>query len=75
MTAVDIDELGPEVTAARIELTSPAGTRHVTARLPDGLAIAITTGAPIRVADAVMDRLAVPMGASRAGSLPDQTVR
>ena len=75
VTAVDIDELGPEVTAARIELTTPAGTRHVTARLPDGLAIAITAGAPIRVADVVMDRLAVPMGASRTGSLPDQTAR
>ena len=75
VTAVDIDELGPEVTAARIELTSPAGTRRVTARLPDGLAIAITTGVPIRVADAVMDRLAVPMGAGRAGSPPDQTAR
>ncbi len=75
MTAVDIDELGPEVTAARIELASPAGTRHVTARLPDGLAIAITTGAPIRVADAVMDRLAVPAGAGRTGPLPDQTAR
>jgi RNA polymerase sigma factor (sigma-70 family) len=75
VTVVDIDELGPEVTAARIELTSPGGTRHVTARLPDGLAIAITAGAPIRVADAVMDRLAVPMGASRTGSLPDQTAR
>ena len=33
VTGVDIDELGPEVTAARIALTSPAGTRHVTARL------------------------------------------
>jgi RNA polymerase sigma-70 factor (ECF subfamily) len=73
VTAVDLDELGPEVTAARIELTSPAGIRHVTARLPDGLALAITTGAPIRVADAVMDRLAVPIGASRTGPLPDQT--
>ena len=60
MTGVDIDELGPEVTAARIGLATPAGTRHVTARLRDGLAIAITAGAPIRVADAVMDRLAVP---------------
>jgi RNA polymerase sigma factor (sigma-70 family) len=75
VTAVDIDELGPEVTAARIELTSPAGTRHVTARLPEGLALAITTGAPIRVADAVMDRLAVPMGSSRTGPVPDQTAR
>jgi len=75
VTAVDIDELGPEVTAARIELTSPAGTRHVTARLPDGLALAITAGAPIRVADAVMARLSVPMGASRSGEIPEQTAR
>ena len=61
MTGVDIDELGPEVTAARIALASPAGTQHVTARLADGLAVAITAGAPVRVADAVMDRLAVPL--------------
>jgi RNA polymerase sigma factor (sigma-70 family) len=75
VTGVDIDELGPEVTAARIGLAGPAGTRHVTARLPDGLAVAITAGAPIRVAGVVMDRLAVPMGASRPRSLPDQTAR
>ena len=62
VTAVDVDELGPEVTAARIALATPAGPEHVTARLADGLAIAITSGAPIRVADAVMDRLAVPAG-------------
>ena len=61
VTGVDIDELGPEVTAARIALASPAGTRHVTARLAEGLAIAITAGAPVRVADMVMDRLAVPL--------------
>ena len=60
VTEVDIDELGPEVTAARIALASPAGTRHVTARLAEGLAIAITAGAPLRVADPVMDRLAAP---------------
>jgi bifunctional DNase/RNase len=60
VTRVDIDELGPDVTAARIGLTGPAGTRHVTARLADGLALAITTGAPIRVSDTVMNRLAVP---------------
>jgi RNA polymerase sigma-70 factor, ECF subfamily len=60
VTRVDIDELGPDVTAARIGLTGPAGTRHVTARLAEGLAVAITTGAPIRVGDAVMDRLAAP---------------
>jgi RNA polymerase sigma-70 factor (ECF subfamily) len=66
VTGVDIDELGPQVTAARISLTGPAGTRQVTARLADGLAIAITSGVPVRVADAVMDRLAVPAGTTPA---------
>ncbi len=61
VTGVDLDELGPEVTVARIALTSPAGTQHVTARLAEGLAIAITAGAPVRVSDVVMDRLAVPL--------------
>jgi RNA polymerase sigma-70 factor (ECF subfamily) len=61
VTGVDLYELGPEVTAARIALASPAGTQQVTARLAEGLAIAITAGAPIRVADTVMDRLAVPL--------------
>ena len=87
VTAVDVDELGPEVTVARIELATPDGPEHVTARLLDGLAMAITSGAPIRVADAVMDRLAVPAGrASRtgpagrgrdqqAGPMPEQTAR
>jgi bifunctional DNase/RNase len=80
VTAVDVDELGPEVTAARIELATPAGPGHVTARLLDGLAMAITAGAPIRVADAVMDRLAVPTAASPAGAgqpgpMPEQTAR
>jgi RNA polymerase sigma factor (sigma-70 family) len=62
VTGVDIDELGPEVTAARIAVNGPAGPRQITAGLADGLAVAITTGAPVRVADAVMDRLAVPAG-------------
>ena len=60
VAGVGIDELGPDVTAARIELTGPDGTRHVTARLPEGLAVALATGAPLRVAAPVMDRLAVP---------------
>ena len=75
VAGVDLDELGPEVTVARIELSGPAGTRHVTARLPDGLAAAITAGAPIRVADAVMDRLAVPMGSGASETPPEQTMR
>jgi RNA polymerase sigma factor (sigma-70 family) len=66
VTGVDVDELGPGVTAARIELATASGTRQVTTRLADGLALAATAGAPVRVARAVMDRLAVPV---RAGDL------
>jgi len=73
VTAVDVDELGPEVTMARIELATPAGPEHVAARLLDGLAMAIATGAPIRVADAVMDRMGVPAGASQSGPVPERT--
>jgi hypothetical protein len=64
VTGVDLDELGPEVTAARIEITGPAGPRQVTTRLAEGLALAITTQAPVRVADSVLDRLAGPAEAS-----------
>jgi bifunctional DNase/RNase len=71
VTSVDIDELGPEVAAARISLATAAGTRHVTARVAEGLAIAITAGAPVRVADPVMDRLAVPMPADGPLPLPE----
>jgi RNA polymerase sigma-70 factor (ECF subfamily) len=60
VTGVDLDELGPEVAAARITLVSPAGTRQVAARLAEGLAVAIAAGAPVRVSDPMMDRLAVP---------------
>ena len=73
VTAVDVDELGPEVTVARIELATPAGPEHVTARLLDGLAAAITSGAPIRVADAVMDRLALPAATGPAATGPAGT--
>jgi hypothetical protein len=37
--------------------------------------MAITTGAPIRVAGAVMDRMAVPAGTGQAGPTPEQTAR
>jgi RNA polymerase sigma factor (sigma-70 family) len=75
VAAVDIDELGPEVTAARIEVATAAGTEHVTARLVEGLIMAVTTAAPVRVADAVMDRLAVPAGTGQGGPVPEQTAR
>jgi len=75
VTGVDIDELGPEVTAARIALNGPAGPQQVTARLADGLAVAITTGAPVRVADTVMDRLAVPAGGAGGAGGPGRPPR
>jgi RNA polymerase sigma factor (sigma-70 family) len=61
VTRVDIDELGPGVVAARIEVTSPAGPQQVTASLGRGLALAAAMDAPIQVADALMSRLAVPV--------------
>ena len=68
VTGVDIDvteagaaELSPEVCVARIGLAGPAGTRQVTADLGLGLALAAAAGAPVRLADAVLDRLAVPV--------------
>jgi RNA polymerase sigma-70 factor (ECF subfamily) len=73
VAGVDIDELGPGVTVARIELASPAGVRHVAARLGEGLAVAATAGAPIRVSDTVMGQLAAPAGTSSPGPLPAPT--
>ena len=68
VTGVDIEvtdagaaELSPEVTVARIGLADPAGTRQVTADLGLGLALAAAAGAPVRLADAVLDRMAVPV--------------
>jgi hypothetical protein len=72
VTGLDINDLDPETTApprlgatsrpvteARIALGAPGGTRYANARLGFGLALAATAGAPVRVADAVLDRLAV----------------
>jgi hypothetical protein len=68
VTGVDIDlteagapRLSPEVTVARIGLVGPAGSRQVTADLGLGLALAAAAGAPVRLADAALDRLAVPV--------------
>jgi hypothetical protein len=68
VTGVDIDltesgagHLSPEVTVARIGLAAPGGTRQVTTGLGLGLALAAAAGAPVRLADAVLDRLAVPV--------------
>ncbi len=68
VTGVDIDaaqaeanELDPEAFTARIALGGPAGARHVTVPFGLGLAMAAAAGAPVRMADAVLDRRAVPV--------------
>jgi len=58
VTGVNLFELGPGVTAARIEL---GAARSVTTRLADGLALAVITGAPFTIADTMLDRLAEPV--------------
>ena len=74
VTGVDIDELDPALTTGprrgpdsaqattRIEFTA-AGTaepKQMTVRIGYALALAAAAGAPVRVADQLMDRLAVP---------------
>jgi hypothetical protein len=68
VTAVDIEPAGEDVpelrsdtAAAWVELATAAGTRHVTVSAGYGLKLAVAAGAPVRVADEVMDRLAVPV--------------
>src|SRR5580692_9500735 len=61
VSAVTVSALGPAVTASRVDIAVPGGTRQVTTRLADGLALAVITGAPLAVDDPVMDRLAEPV--------------
>jgi RNA polymerase sigma factor (sigma-70 family) len=61
LAGVTVTELGPGVTATRIDIAGPGGTRPVTASLADGLTFAVMTGAPLAVDDPVMDRLARPV--------------
>jgi hypothetical protein len=68
VTAVDIEPVGDDVpelrsdtVAARVGLATAAGARHVLVSAEYGLALAAAAGAPVRVADEVMDRLAVPV--------------
>ena len=57
----DVPELRSDTVTARVGLATAAGTRPVTVSAEYGLALAAVAGAPVRVADAVMDRLAVPV--------------
>ncbi len=61
VTGVTVTDLGPEVTATRIDIAAHGGIRQVTTRLADGLALAVITGAPLAIEDPVMDRLAEPV--------------
>jgi RNA polymerase sigma-70 factor, ECF subfamily len=61
VTAVTVTDLGPGVPAARVDIAVPGGTRQVTTRLADGLALAVIAGAPLAVDGPVMDRLAEPV--------------
>lgn len=60
VTGVDIEELGPNVLAGRIGVTGPAGSQQVTAPPGSALALAAALEVPVRVPDALMDRLAIP---------------
>ena len=68
VTRVDIDviepdaaELRPETARTRIGLDGVEGVRQVTAGLGLGLAMAAAAGAPVRLAGAVLDRVAAPL--------------
>jgi hypothetical protein len=57
----DVPELRSDTVTARVGLATATGTRPVTVSAEYGLALAAVAGAPVRVADAVMGRLAVPV--------------
>jgi hypothetical protein len=57
----DVPELRVDTVTARVGLATTAGARHVLVSARYGLALAAAAGAPVRVADAVMDRPAVPV--------------
>jgi RNA polymerase sigma-70 factor, ECF subfamily len=61
LAGVTVTDLGPGVTATRIAIAGPGGTRPVTASLADGLTLAVIAGAQLAVDDPVMDRLARPV--------------
>jgi hypothetical protein len=57
----DVPELRWDTVTARVELAAATGTRLFTVGAEYGLALAAVAGAPVRVADEVMARLAVPV--------------
>ncbi|HEY2520975.1 MAG TPA: hypothetical protein VGJ19_12755 [Streptosporangiaceae bacterium] len=53
--------LDPDNDVARVTVRGTGGTSHVSAGLSTGLALAAATGAPVRIADDLMNRVAEPV--------------
>jgi hypothetical protein len=60
-TSEDVPELRSDTVTARVRLATAGGARHVLVSAAYGLVLAAVAGAPVGVADEVMDRLAVPV--------------
>jgi hypothetical protein len=60
-TSEDVPELRSDTVTARVSLATAGGARHVLVSAAYGLVLAAVAGAPVGVADEVMDRLAVPV--------------
>jgi hypothetical protein len=60
-TSDDVPELRWDTVTARVGLATATGTRPFTVSAEYGLALAAAAGAPVRVPDEVMGRLAVPV--------------
>jgi hypothetical protein len=61
VTDRDATELSSDTVTARVELGITGGTSYVTVSAGYGLALAAASGAPVRLADVVIERLAVPV--------------
>jgi hypothetical protein len=58
-TSENVEELSSDTVTAHVGLATAEGTRHVMVSAGYGLALAAATGAPVQVADDLMDRFAV----------------
>jgi hypothetical protein len=61
VTAPDAGEVDPDACTALVQLGGPAGPGQIPVPFGLGLAVAAEAGAPVRVADPVLDRWSVPV--------------
>lgn len=66
--AVEVNDLRDGTYVASINLAGPTGTRRVGSRPSDALALAVRTGAPVFVAEAVLDVAGALPGPDDAGT-------